>query len=378
MPAGVQVTTADIELALERRRKGYGRGARMKFEQDAVRIIGGVRHGLTMGSPIAIEIANSEWPKWTAIMSADPVAESALQIDGGVGDPLEVARNKPLTRPRPGHADFAAMQKFGFDDARPALERASARETAARVALGAVAAAFLKQVAGIDLVSHVVGIGEISTQGLVPTPIDRDAVEDDPVRCLDREASARMMAEIDSAKQEGDTLGGVVEVLAYGVPVGLGGYSQGDTRLDAQLAAAVMGIQAVKGVEIGDGFAQARMRGTAAHDEIVFSEVNGVSRLTNHAGGIEGGMSNGQPIVVRAAVKPISSVPKALRTIDVATGEPALAIHQRSDVTAVVPAAVVAEAEVALVLARALLLKFGGDSVGETKRNLNGFCDALK
>jgi len=424
MPAGVQVTTSDVEQALARRRAGYGRGARMKFEQDQVRIIGGVRHGQTMGSPIAIEIANTEWPKWEQVMSPDPVNAVAMAIDAGVGDPLEVARNRPLTRPRPGHADLAAMQKYGFADARPALERASARETAARVALGAIAANFLRQVAGIEVVGQVVAIGSVNAadwsasqrsdgrtpdwsveQGRspdrrnhqsetlqLPTPTDREYLDADPVRCLNSEASAAMVAEIDAAKKDGDTLGGVIEVLAYHVPPGLGSYSQGDTRLDAQLAAALMGIQAVKGVEIGDGFAAAARRGSAAHDEI-FLETNGgsdgrdlsvaaqptreVIRLTNRAGGIEGGMSNGSPIRVRAAIKPISSVPRALRTIDVATGEAATAHHQRSDVCAVVPAVVVAEAEVALVLARALLEKFGGDSVPETRRNIDGYLTGL-
>ena len=406
LPAGVSVTTADLEAALARRRAGYGRGARMKFEQDVCRIIGGVRHGSAMGSPIAIEIANTEWPKWEDVMSPDPVVASALEVDAGVGDPLEVARNRPLTRPRPGHADLAAMQKYGFDDARPALERASARETAARVALGAVAANFLKQVANIELVSHVTAIGSVATSsfclpsveepssdgvskpqtadaeppGIVldyPTPADREYLEYDPVRCLNPEASAAMVAEIDAAKKDGDTLGGVVEVIVYNVPPGLGSYSQGETRLDAQLASCLMGIQAVKGVEIGDGFATAARRGSVAHDEIMRDGGERIVRETNRAGGIEGGMSNGAPIRVRAAIKPISSVPRALRTIDVATGEPTTAHHQRSDVCAVVPAAVVAEAEVALVLARALLEKFGGDSLTETRRNLASYLNTL-
>ena len=378
MPAGVGVTTADIEAALARRRAGYGRGARMKFEQDQTRIVGGVRHGKTLGSPIAIEIGNTEWPKWEQVMSPDPVAEAAMQVDAGVGDPLEVGRNRPLTRPRPGHADLPAMQKYGFDDARPALERASARETAARVALGAIAAQFLRQAAGIELVSHVTAIGSVSVvHSYQPQPADFEDLENDPVRCLDPKASAAMIAEIDAAKKDGDTLGGIVEVIAFNVPAGLGSYSQGATRLDAQLAAALMGIQAVKAVEIGDGFATAARRGSAAHDEIVSNTNGQIERLTNRAGGIEGGMSNGAPIRVRAAIKPISSVPKALRTVDVATGEPATAHHQRSDVCAVVPAAVVAEAEVALTLARALLEKFGGDSVTETNRNLQNYLTSL-
>ena len=477
LPAGVAVTTSDIATALERRRKGYGRGARMAFEQDVVRIVGGVRHGRTMGSPIAIEIANSEWPKWQAVMAPDPVPPGALLMDAGTGDEREIARNRPLTKPRPGHADLTAMRKYGFDDARPALERASARETAARVALGAVARQFLKQAAGIELVSHVVAIGAVSVvptsavelvetpmssavepvavaplptpslaseesasslssrlasvtetpassvvealssqelSGLettgkrgetltytrrFPTPADQPYLDADPVHCLDPVASKAMVAEIDAAKRDGDTLGGVVEVIAHGVPPGLGSYSQGDTRLDAQLASALMGIQAVKGVEIGDGFAGVRRRGSIAHDEIARATKPGgavgqaggaggsategdvrhtgadvrITRSTNHAGGIEGGMSNGEPIIVRAAIKPISTVPRALQTIDVSTGQATTAHHQRSDTTAVPPAAVVAEAMVALTLARALLDKFGGDSIPELKSNITGY-----
>ena len=379
LPAGVALTTADLREALARRRLGYGRGARMKFEQDEVRVLGGLRHGVTQGGPLAIEIANSEWPKWTAIMSPDPVDPSALLVDAGTGDAREVARNKKLTRPRPGHADLVGMRKYGFDDARPVLERASARETAARVALGAAAAKFLQQAVGVRLVSHVVAIGEAEVPGdaALPTPDDVARLDADPVRCLDEASSAAMVAEIDAAHRDGDTLGGVVEVLAYGVPTGLGSYVQGDRRLDARLAGALMGIQAIKGVEVGDGFRTARRRGSVAHDEIVRGPDGRVERLSNRAGGIEGGMSNGEVVRVRAAMKPISTVPRALATIDTATGEAATANHQRSDVCAVPPAAVVAEAMVALVLAQAVIEKFGGDSVAEVARNARAYLAAI-
>ncbi|WP_029287167.1 chorismate synthase [Cellulomonas sp. HZM] len=366
VPAGVEITTADVQSALARRRLGYGRGARMKFEQDEVRLLGGVRHGLTQGGPVAIEIGNTEWPKWVGVMSADPLDDTAV---------LQRARNAPLTRPRPGHADLVGMRKYDFDDARPVLERASARETATRVALGTVAAHLLEQVAGIELVSHVVGIGpvEVPDDAPLPTPTDVASLDADPVRCLHAETSAAMVAEIDECHKDGDTLGGVVEVLAYGVPSGLGSYVHGDRRLDARLAGALMGIQAIKGVEVGDGFRTARRRGSAAHDEIVRGPDGRIVRETNRAGGLEGGMTNGEILRVRAAMKPISTVPRALRTIDTSTGEEAKAQHQRSDVCAVPPAAVVAEAMVALVLADALLEKTGGDSVGEVRRNLAGY-----
>ncbi|GGM78746.1 chorismate synthase [Thermopolyspora flexuosa] len=368
LPAGVEVTTADIAEALRRRRLGHGRGARMKFEQDEVTIVGGVRHGRTLGSPVAIRIGNTEWPKWQTVMAADPVDEALL---------ANQARNAPLSRPRPGHADLSGMQKYGFDDARPVLDRASARETAARVALGQVARNFLKQALGVEIVSHVVAIGEVSApEGLLPTPADAAALDENPVRCLDPATSEAMIAEIDAARKDGDTLGGVIEVLAYGLPPGLGSYVHWDRRLDARLAAALMGIQAIKGVAVGDGFETARRRGSRAHDEIV-NTPEGVRRVTNRAGGIEGGMTNGEPLRVRAAMKPISTVPRALQTIDIKTGEPAKAINQRSDVCAVVPAAVVGEAMVALVLADAALEKFGGDSVEEVARNLNGYLSAL-
>lgn len=365
VPAGVEVTSDDIRGALARRRLGYGRGARMKFEQDQVRLLTGVRHGSTLGSPIAIEIGNTEWPKWTEVMSADPL-DHEIAREG---------RNAPLSRPRPGHADLTGMRKYGFDDARPVLERSSARETASRVALGEVAARFLEQVAGIRTVSHVLSIGGAGVEGqsVDPTPDDVERLDASPVRTLDSDAEARMIARIDEAKANADTLGGVVEVIAYGMPAGVGTYVESDRRLDAALAAAAMGVQAIKGVEIGDGFLEAMRPGSQAHDEMVVGDDGHIDRLTNRAGGIEGGMSNGQPIRVRAAMKPIPSIPKALRTVDVATGEAAQAINQRSDSTAVPAAAVVVEAMVRLTVARELLEKFGGDSVDETRRNLEGY-----
>ena len=375
VPAGVEITSGQIARALERRRLGHGRGARQAFEQDRLAVLGGIRHGRTIGSPIALQIGNSEWPKWSTVMSADPVDPAALLRDAGTGDEREIARNRPLTRPRPGHADLPGLLKYDLADARPVLERASARETAARVALGAVAAAVIEQVAGIRLVSHVVRIGSVSLPDDVPrpTPDDEQRLTADPVRCADPAASAAMVAEIDAARKDGDTLGGAVEVIASGVPIGLGTHVQADGRLDARLAAALMGIQAVKGVEIGDGFAEAARRGSRAHDEILSIAAGRVLRATNRAGGIEGGMSNGDRIRVRAAYKPISTVPRALRTVDMATGETAGGLHQRSDTTAVVPGAVIAEAMVALVLADALLTKTGGDSVAEARRNLQGY-----
>ncbi|MBP2705706.1 chorismate synthase [Microbispora sp. RL4-1S] len=368
LPAGVEVTTAQLDEALRRRRLGYGRGARMKFEQDEVTISGGVRHGRTLGSPVAIRVGNTEWPKWELVMAADPVDPALLE---------GVARNAPRSRPRPGHADLAGMQKYGFDDARPVLDRASARETAARVALGQVARSFLKQALGVDIVSHVVSIGEASApRDVLPGPGDMAAVDADPVRCVDPAASAAMVAEIDKAHKDGDTLGGVVEVVAYGLPPGLGSYTHWDRRLDSRLAAALMGIQAIKGVAVGDGFETARRPGSRAHDEIENTS-DGVHRITNRAGGVEGGMTNGEPLRVSAAMKPISTVPRALATVDVLTGEPAKAHHERSDVCAVPAAAIVAEAMVALVLADAAVEKFGGDSVEEVARNLAGYLSSL-
>ena len=368
LPAGVRITTADVERDLARRRLGVGRGARMKFEQDAVRILGGVRHGSTIGGPVAIEVGNSEWPKWETVMSPDPVDPADLE---------GVARNAPLTRPRPGHADLVGMQKYGFDDARPVLERASARETAARVALGAVAKAFLAQTVGAEVLSHVVELGSVvAPAGLVPAAADLDRIDADPARCLDAGASAAMADEVESARRDGDTLGGVVEVVVHGLPPGLGSHVHWDRRLDARLAGALMGIQAIKGVEVGDGFELARTRGSKAQDEIVPGE-RGPERLSGRSGGTEGGMSTGEVLRVRAAMKPISTIPRALRTVDVATGEPAQAINQRSDVCAVPAAGVVAEAMVALVLADAVLEKFGGDSVAETGRNVAAYRAAL-
>lgn len=364
LPAGIAITTADVQAALARRRLGYGRGARMKFEQDEVSISGGVRHGLTMGGPVAITVANTEWPKWQEVMSADPVEDSKLTG----------ARAEALTRPRPGHADFTGMQKYGFLDSRPVLERASARETAARVALGAVASSFLNSL-GIHLVTHTVGIGPVmaSNDFELPKPSDLAAIDEDPMRCFNSDLSKAMIAEVDECHKDGDTLGGVVETLVYGLPPGLGSFVHWDRRLDSQLAGALMGIQAIKGVEVGDGFETARRRGSVAHDEIQRDESGVVHRLTDRAGGIEGGMSNGEILRVRAAMKPISTIPKALATIDVATGEAAKAHHQRSDVCAVPAAGVVAEAMVALVLANSVLEKFGGDSLAETKRNLDAY-----
>ena len=369
LPAGIEVQTSDIDAALARRRLGFGRGARMKFEQDAVTITGGIRHGLTQGGPVAITIANSEWPKWQDVMSVDPVSAQDLE---------SIARNAPLTRPRPGHADLSGMQKYSHSDARPILERASARETAARVALGEVAKKFLFQAAGITVLSHVVSVGSVATDSdEIPSFSDLEKIDQDPVRCFSTSASAAMQAEISSAQSDGDTLGGVVEVVAHGVPVGLGSHVHWDRRLDSKLAAALMGIQAIKGVEVGDGFETARRRGSMAHDEI-YREGGEIHRETARSGGTEGGMSTGDAIRVRAAMKPISTVPRALSTIDVNTGEPATAISQRSDACAVPAAGVVAEAMVALVLAEALLEKFGGDHISETARNIEAFKSNLR
>ena len=367
MPAGVAVTTEDVQNALARRRLGFGRGARMKFELDEVSLSGGVRHGYTQGGPVAITIKNTEWPKWEKIMSADPVEE----------DQLTGARAEALTRPRPGHADFTGMQKYGFLDARPVLERASARETAARVALGEIAAKFLKALE-IELVTHTVAIGPVQSNfAELPKPSDVSTLDDDPVRCFSKTVSEQMVAEIEQCHKEGDTLGGVVETLVYGLPPGLGSYVHWDRRLDSQLAGALMGIQAIKGVEVGDGFETTRRRGSVAHDEIEKDASGVVRRLSGRAGGIEGGMSTGEILRVRTGMKPISTVPKALATIDVSTGEATKAHHQRSDVCAVPAAGIVAEAMVALVIANAVLEKFGGDSITETKRNLDSFLASI-
>jgi chorismate synthase len=369
LPAHVAITSDEIAEALARRRLGKGRGARRKFEQDRVTLLGGVWNGRTQGGPVAIQVANTEWPKWETVMSADPVDPAVLE---------GLARNEALTRPRPGHADLVGMQKYGFDEARPVLERASARETAARVALGCVASAFVEQSTGARLVSHVVELGGVrSPAGVLPDPDDVARLDVDEVRCLDPEASAAMSAAIDRAHDDGDTLGGVVEVVVYGLPPGLGSHVHWDRRLDARLAAALMGIQAIKGVEVGDGFRTATRRGSVAHDEMERGADGVIRRRTGRAGGTEGGMSVGGLLRVRAAMKPISTVPRALETVDLASDEPARAIHQRSDVCAVPAAGVVAEAMVALVLAEACLEKFGGDSLAETARNHRGYLDAV-
>jgi chorismate synthase len=367
LPAGVPISRAAIQADLARRKLGYGRGSRMKFEEDELTISTGVRHGESLGSPIALRIGNTEWPKWVEVMSAEPV-ELTERSRG---------RGAPLTRPRPGHADLVGMQKYGFDEARPILERASARETAARVALGAVARSFLAEL-GITLVSHTLSIGPVRVPegAALPTPSDVDALDADPLRCFDAETSARMVSEVDAAKKDGDTLGGIVEVLAYGLPPGLGSHVQWDRKLDARLAQALMSIQAIKGVEIGDGFETTRRRGSAAHDEL-FAASAGITRSSDRAGGTEGGMSTGTVLRVRAGMKPIATVPHSLRTVDVATGDTATAHHQRSDVCAVPAAGVVAEAMVAVVLADSVLEKFGGDHVTETRRNLDAYLAAI-
>ena len=371
LPAHIEISTKDIDFHLSRRRLGVGRGARQNFEADKVTILGGVRLGVSQGGPISIQVGNSEWPKWEKVMSADPVPEDEI---------VNLARNAPLTRPRPGHADLVGMQKYDFDDARPILERASARETAARVALGAIARNFLEQAVGITILSHVVSIGSarIPDGYALPQAGDMARIDSDPVRCADEKTSAAMIAEIESAHSDGDTLGGVCEVLAYNLPPGLGSHVHWDRRLDARLAGAMMGIQAIKGVEIGDGFRTATRRGSIAHDEIERGKDGAIQRRTDRAGGTEGGMSNGEILRVSIAMKPISTVPKALDTIDVKTGEAAKAINQRSDVCAVPAAGVVAEAMAALVLAEAVLEKFGGDSVQEVRRNFESYMKNLR
>ncbi|GAA4356851.1 chorismate synthase [Microbacterium rhizosphaerae] len=367
LPAGVPVSFDAIRADLARRKLGYGRGSRMKFEEDELTISSGVRHGYTLGSPIALRIGNTEWPKWIEVMSPEPVDLTDMSRGRGAA----------LTRPRPGHADLVGMQKYGFDEARPILERASARETAARVALGTLARAFLGEL-GIRLVSHTLSIGPVQVPegAALPTPDDVDALDADPLRCFDPETSGRMVAEVDAARKDGDTLGGIVEVLAYGLPPGLGSHVQWDRRLDAKLAQAIMSIQAIKGVEVGDGFETTRRRGSAAHDELFVTD-DGITRSSDRAGGTEGGMSTGTVLRVRAGMKPIATVPHALRTVDVSTGETASAHHQRSDVCAVPAAGVVAEAMVAIVLAEVVLEKFGGDNVAETRRNLESYLMAI-
>ncbi len=369
LPAGIKITTANIQDELARRRLGIGRGARQKFEKDELEILGGVRHGLTIGAPVAIKINNSEWPKWQDVMSADPIDENILK---------DLARNAPLTKPRPGHADLVGMQKYGFEDARPVLERASARETAARVALGSLAKKFLQQVANVEVISHVVQLGTVKTpDGIIPDKNSLTKIDNDPARCFDEQTSKKMQEEVELAHKDGDTLGGVVEIVVFDLPPGLGSYVHHDRRIDARLAAALMGIQAIKGVEVGDGFLTASRRGSQAHDEIVNTK-DGIKRLTHRAGGTEGGMTTGEILRVRAAMKPISTVPKALQTIDTTTGEASKAHNQRSDVCAVPAAGVIAEAMVALVLADAMLEKFGGDSIEETSRNYKNYLTNLK
>lgn len=367
MPAGVPLSLDLVREDLARRKLGYGRGSRMKFEQDELHFSGGVVQGFSIGGPIAMRIGNTEWPKWVEVMSAEPTELSERSR----------GRGAPLTRPRPGHADLAGMQKYGFDEARPVLERASARETAARVALGAIAKAFLAEL-GIRLVSHTLSVGPVATPAGSPLPRPEDvvALDADPLRCFDPVTSARMVAEVDEAKKSGDTIGGIVEVLAYGLPPGLGSYVHWDRRLDSRLAGALMGIQAIKAVEVGDGFETTRRRGSRAHDELHLQEGK-IVRETTRAGGIEGGMTTGQVLRVRAGMKPIATVPNALPTVDVASGEQAKAHHQRSDVSAVPAAGVVAEAMVALILADAAVEKFGGDSVAETRRNLENYLTAI-
>jgi chorismate synthase len=366
LPAGFPVSMDNIRADLARRRLGYGRGARMKFEEDTVTISGGVRHGFSMGSPIALRIANTEWPKWVEVMNPEPVE----------GYEPSSGRGAALTRPRPGHADLAGMQKFGFDDARNVLERASARETATRVALGAVARSFLAEL-GIHALAHTVAIGEVSVPEGTPIPrmTDVDSLDADPLRCFDSATSQLMVDRVDQAHSDGDTLGGVVEVVVFGLPPGIGSYTHWDRRLDSRLAGALMGIQAIKGVEVGDGFATTRRPGSLAHDEMVPGD--GIERLSDRAGGIEGGMTTGQTVRVRAGMKPIATVPHALRTVDTATGEATAAHHQRSDVCAVPAAGVVAEAMVLLVVTEAVLEKFGGDSIGETRRNMESFVSSI-
>jgi chorismate synthase len=365
LPAGLAISDEDMSEELARRRLGFGRGPRMRFERDVVRLIGGVRHGRTLGSPVSVEILNSEWPKWEQEMSASP------------GTP-----SKKLTAPRPGHADLAGMQKYGFDDARDVLERASARETAARVVAGHLAKALLATI-GVSIVSHVVRIGSVAAPvGLRPLPEDLTRVDDSEVRCFDPEAEAAMIIEIKAAAKEGDSLGGIVEVIAYGVPVGLGSYVHWDRKLDGLLAGALMSIQAVKAVEIGDGMIQASQRGSVAHDAIAredgFELGGGYIRRSDHAGGLEGGVTSGAPVIAKVAMKPLATLNRpVLETVDVATGESTISFKERTDVTAVPAMGVVSESMMALVLAGEALRKFGGDSVDEFVRNYEGYVTHL-
>ncbi len=362
LPAGLPVQAGDIADELKRRRLGYGRGPRMRFEADEITLTGGIRHGRTLGSPVAIEIANSEWPKWTEEMSPEP------------GRPATV-----LTQPRPGHADLPGMLKYGFDDARDVLERASARETAARVAAGTLAKLLLSHL-GVTIVSHIVGLGDVVTPpgSPRPGPDDLDRVDGNEVRCFDPTAAEAMIAAVKAAAKEGDSLGGVAEVLAYGVPVGLGSHVQWDRKLDALLAQALMSIQAVKAVEIGEGWDNALRRGSDAHDAITYDTSAGYVRPTARAGGIEGGISNGALLVARVAMKPLATLNRpVLETVDVVTKESTVSFRERTDVTAVPAMGVVAETMTALVLASEALRKFGGDSLAEVVRNRDGFLAAL-
>ena len=362
LPAGLPITVEEIQSELGRRRLGYGRGPRMRFEQDDVTLLGGVRHGITLGSPVAIMIANTEWPKWEKEM-----------------DPAPGATEKPLHQPRPGHADLAGMQKYGFDEARNVLERASARETAARVAAGTLAKQLLSHI-GVDVISHVIQMGAARTKSATrPTPADLGRVDESPVRCFDTAAEEAMIAEIKAAAKEGDSLGGVVEVLGYGVPVGLGSHVHWDRKIDSLLAQALMSIQAVKGVEIGDGFAVAGVVGSQAHDPISWDETSGEYRRDSAlAGGIEGGMTTGALLVARAAMKPLATLNRpVLKTVDVTTKEETVSFKERTDVTAVPAMGVVAETMTALVLAGEALRKFGGDSLAEFVRNRDGYVASL-
>jgi chorismate synthase len=357
LPSGLAISEEAIGDQLARRRLGYGRGPRMRFERDVLRLTGGIRHGRTLGSPVAIEILNSEWPKWEQEMSAAP------------GTPSD-----KLTTPRPGHADLVGMQKYAFDDARDVLERASARETAARVVAGALARALLETI-GVDIISHVVRIGAAaSPAGVRPGPNDLATVDESEVRCFDAEAAQAMIAEIKAAAKDGDSLGGIVEVVAYGLPVGLGSHVHWDRKLDGLIAAGLMSIQAVKAVEIGDGMTQASQRGSVAHDAIAvdgdFTRGGGYIRRSDHAGGLEGGMTSGAPVIAKVAMKPLATLNRpVLETIDVSTGESTVSFKERTDVTAVPALGVVAEAMLALVLANEAVRKFGGDSVEEFVRN---------
>lgn len=365
MVAGVPLSEKEIQGELARRRHGYGRGTRMKLEEDRLEILGGVRHGRTLGSPISLVVHNTEWPKWQRVMAIG-------EEDAEVEDPA-------LTKPRPGHADLTGMLKYGFDEARPVLERASARETAARVAAGTVCKAFLAQL-GVHVLSHVIEVGGVVASGdVLPGPDDLERVDGSPLRCVDPAAEAEMVRAIEDARRRGDTLGGVFEVLAYGVPPGLGSHVHWDRRIDSELAAALMSIHAIKGVEVGPGFEIARTPGSGAHDEIEWdAEAGRYARPTDRSGGTEGGMTTGQVLRVRAAMKPLSSLARSLPTVDVRTKEDAPAMTQRSDVCAVPAAGVVGEAMIAFVLARAMLAKLGGDSLAETRRTLDAYLASLR